>query len=366
MKAVVRSAPGVLEVEEMDVPTPGKGQVLVRSMVCGICGSDLHALHHLEHMFDVMAPASKKPAQNATPTPGKKLGKTVFGHQFCAEIVDHGPQTSRKLPVGSAVVSMPYASGPNGIEQLGYSQNLPGGFAEYMVLDEGLLLPVPNGLSAAEAAMVEPVAVGEHAVNAARFSKKSVAMVIGCGQIGLAVIATLKSRGFGPVIAVDFSERRRKVAEKLGADVVIDPSKETPHARWSEFNVPATLQDLAVARYMGDPADAIIFECVGKKGLLQNLIQEAPPAAQFIVVGVCMETDYFEPVIAAAKELSLRFVIAYNIQEFSQTLTNISDGRIDAAAMISNTVGLSGVSDAFERMKNAELEVTVLVDPGKT
>lgn len=361
MKAVVRSAPGVLDVEDMEVPVPGKGQVLVRSLACGICGSDLHALHHLEHMFDVMGASMKKPADTAA----KKPGKTVFGHQFCAEIVDFGPGAARKLPVGSAVVSMPYASGPNGIEQLGYSQNLPGGFAEYMVLDEGLLLPVPNGLSAAEAAMVEPIAVGEHAVNAARFSKKSAAMVIGCGQIGLAVIATLKSRGFGPVIAVDFSERRRKVAEKLGADVIIDPAKESPHARWSEFNVPATMQDLAVARYMGDPADAIIFECVGKKGLLQKLMMEAPPAAQFIVVGVCMETDYFEPVMAAAKELSLRFVIAYNMQEFSQTLDSISNGKIDAAAMISNTVGLAGVSDAFERMKDAELEVTVLVDPRK-
>jgi threonine dehydrogenase-like Zn-dependent dehydrogenase len=359
MKAVVRSAPGVLEVDDIDAPVPGKGQVLVRSLVCGICGSDLHALHHLEHMFDVMAPPDKKPGAE------KKLGKTVFGHQFCAEIVDYGTGTNRKLPVGSAVVSMPYASGPNGIEQLGYSQNLPGGFAEYMVLDEGLLLPVPNGLSAEEAAMVEPIAVGEHAVNAARFTSKSAAMVIGCGQIGLSVIATLKSRGFGPVIAVDFSERRRKVAEKLGADIIIDPSKESPHARWTDFNVPATLQDLAIARYMGDPADAIIFECVGKKGLMQKLMQEAPPASQFVVVGVCMETDYFEPVIAAAKELSLRFVIAYNMQEFANTLTTISEGRIDAAAMISNTVGLSGVADAFDRMKDAELEVTVLVDPRK-
>ncbi len=352
MKAVVRSAPGVLEIEEMEQPKPAKGQVLVRSLVCGICGSDLHALHHAEHMFGVMTGGGDKPK-----------GKMVFGHQFCAEILDYGPGTSRKLAIGSTVVSMPYASGPKGMEQLGYSEILPGGFAEYMVLDEALLLPVPNGLSAAEAAMVEPVAVGEHAVNAARLSGKSVAMVIGCGQIGLAVIASLKARGFGPVIAVDFSERRRKVAEKLGADIVIDPAKESPHARWAELNVPATMKDLATARYRGAPGDAVVFECVGKKGLLQKLMTEGPPAAQIIVVGVCMETDYFEPVMASAKELSLRFVIAYSMEEFAQTLGNISDGKIDAAAMISNTVGLSGVAGAFERMRDAEAEVTVLVDP---
>ncbi len=358
MKAVVRTEPGVLKVEDMELPQPGKGQVLVRSLVCGICGSDLHALHHLEHMFSVVPGRQGKA--------GKPVGKTVFGHQYCAEIVDFGPDTSRRLPLGSTVVSMPYASGPGGrMEQIGYSQLLPGGLAQYMVLDENLLLPVTNGLSAAEAAMVEPIAVGEHAVNAARLSKRSVAMVIGCGQIGLSVIAALKARGFGPVIAVDYSAMRRGVAEKLGADLVIDPAGESPHARWEDFEVPATMQALAAARYGGDPADAVIFECVGKRGVLQGLIEQAPPAAQFVVVGVCMETDYFEPVLAAAKELSLRFVIAYSGEEFAQTLGSISEGKIDAAAMISNTVGLSGVEAAFERMRDAEAEVTVLVDPGR-
>ncbi len=357
MKAVVRSEPGVLEVEEMALPEPAKGQVLVRSLVCGICGSDLHALHHLEHMFSVVPGANK--------SAGEPVGKTVFGHQYCAEIVDFGPGTSRRLPVGSAVVSMPYASGPTGkMEQIGYSQLLPGGLAQYMVLQEALLLPVENGLSAEEAAMVEPIAVGEHAVNAARLSKQSVAMVIGCGQIGLSVIAALKARGFGPVIAVDYSPLRRSVAEKLGADLVVDPAAESPHASWDAFNVPSTMAALAAARHGGDPADAVIFECVGKKGVLQGLIEKAPPAAQFVVVGVCMETDYFEPVLAAAKELSMRFVIAYSAEEFARTLVNVSDGRIDAAAMISSKVGLSGVESAFERMQDARAEVTVLVDPG--
>lgn len=354
MKAVVRSAPGVLQLEDMPDPVPRHGQVVVRSLVCGICGSDLHALHQAEHMFSV-----------AMGEPKKALGKIVFGHQFCAEIVDYGPGTSRRLPVGATVVSMPFGTGPDGMEPIGYSENLPGGFAQYMVLDEMLLLPVPGGLSPGEAAMVEPVAVGEHAINAARLSDQSVAMVIGCGQIGLAVIATLKARGFGPVIAVEFSERRRKVAELLGADVVIDPAKESPHARWSDYDVPSTMQELAVVRHLGgSPADAVIFECVGKKGLLQSLIKDSPPGAQIVVAGVCMETDYFEPVLASAKEVSIRFVNAYTMGEFAQTLDNIAEGRIDAAAMISGTVGLAEVAATFERLKNPEGEVTVLVDPG--
>jgi threonine dehydrogenase-like Zn-dependent dehydrogenase len=353
MKAVIRSKPGVLEVAELEQPVPGDGQVLVRSLRCGICGSDLHALDHAEHMFSVI--------------PGRPAvsGAMVFGHQFSAEIADYGPKTERRLRVGSTVVSMPYARRGRGMELIGYSNQLPGGFAEYMVLEESLLLPVPDGLSVDDAAMVEPIAVGEHAINAARFSSQSVAMVLGCGQIGLAVIATLKARGFGPVIAVEFSARRRRVAEALGADVVVNPAEQSPHTCWSDFNVPGSLQALAVARHLGTPADAIIFECVGKKGLLQSLMVEAPPAAQIIVVGVCMETDHFEPVLASAKEMSLRFVNAYSAQEFAHTLSNVAEGKINAAAMISSTVGLTRVADTFKRLKDPESEVTVLVAPGQ-
>ena len=353
MKAVVRSKPGVLELAEVQQPVPGSGQVLVRSLRCGICGSDLHALDHFEHMFSVIP--GRQPAK----------GKVVFGHQFCAQIVDYGPDTSRRLSIGSNVVSMPYARGPSGMELVGYSDKLPGGFGEYMVLEEMLLLPVASTLSIPDAAMVEPLAVAEHAVNAARFSDKSVAMVVGCGPIGLTVIASLKARGFGPVIAADFSERRRRAAEILGADVVVDPGKDSPHSRWSDFNVPTTIEALAVARYVGTPADAVIFECVGRKGLLQSLMVDGPPGAQIIVVGVCMETDQFEPILASAKEINLRFVNAYNASEFSSALSNLTEGRINTTPMISSTVGLAGVADAFRRLRDPEAEVTVLIQPDK-
>ena len=97
-----------------------------------------------------------------------------------------------------------------------------------MRLTEGLLLEVPNGLSTEYAALTEPLAVGYHAVQMARLDKDDVPLVIGCGPVGLAVIAALRLKDVRPVVAADFSLRRRQLAEAMGADVVIDPTSTRP------------------------------------------------------------------------------------------------------------------------------------------
>src|SRR5690606_11514362 len=107
---------------------------------------------------------------------------------------------------GRLVVALPFITGPQGAEYVGYSNRFPGGFGERMVVTEKLAYEVPNGLPAQQAAMTEPFAVGAHAVARARIGEEpSVVMVVGCGPIGLAVIAALKARGIGPVIGTDYS-----------------------------------------------------------------------------------------------------------------------------------------------------------------
>ena len=203
MRAVVRRG-GALHLDSgFAEPEPGPGQVLVRTLACGICGSDLHALHHLDHMAETAR-------RSGSTTPLDAGADVVFGHEYCAEIVAHGAGCHRTLKPGTAVVSMPYAAGPAGMELVGYSNRFPGGFGELMVLQEDLLLPVPNGIAPDAAATVEPFAVGMHAVAKARVEKDAVAVVIGCGPVGLAVIAALKIHGIGPVIACDFSAERRQ------------------------------------------------------------------------------------------------------------------------------------------------------------
>ncbi len=357
MKAVVKRG-NALELDtNFAEPTPGEGQVLVRTLACGICGSDLHALHHLDHMADM----SRRSGSLSNLNPNADI---VFGHEFAFEVLDYGKNTARRLPTGTVCTSFPAAAGPQGMELVGYSNLFPGGFSELMVLQEELLLPVPEGLPVDLAAMTEPFAVGEHAVARARLDPRTVAMVIGCGPVGLAVIAALKLRGVGPIVAADLSAERRKTAEAMGADIVIDPAEGSPHDQWASLGVAQSLAEASVWAMTGkESRPAVVFECVGVPGMIQSLLENGPPGAQIVVVGVCMETDRFEPGIAINKQMGLDFVFGYSPEEFAATLHNITEGRIAASTVLSGTVGLDGVADAFRRLSSEPALVKVLVKP---
>lgn len=348
---------GQLVCEEIAELEPAAGQVLVKTLCCGICGSDLHALHHLHDM----AEASKRAGAPGTLDPD---GDIVFGHEFCAEVLDYAPGAEKRLKVGTRVVTVPVLFGPGGMVSIGYSNTFPGGFAERMLVADPMLIEVPNGLSDRQAAMTEPFAVGAHAVAKAALEESGAALVVGCGPVGLAVIASLKAKGYGPVAAADFSPARRAMAERLGADIVVDPAKESPHAKWSDMGVPATGAEQMMERMAGrTPKRAVIFECVGSPGVLQSLIEAAPAGSQIIVAGVCMEVDKIEPFIAITKQLDFRFVFGYSPEEFAATLGDIAEGRIDVAPVITDAVGLEGVAGAFKALGDPESQVKIVVEP---
>jgi len=355
MRAVIRRA-GKLICDEIVERDPGPGQVRVKTLACGICGSDLHALHYLDHMVDMARRAGGGEGLNPA-------ADIVFGHEFCAEILENGPGGGR-FKEGTRVVSMPVNLGPEGFDAVGYSNKYAGGFAERMILTDALLLEVPNGLPTDQAALTEPMAVGAHAVASAALDKTSVALVIGCGPVGLAVIAALKVKGHGPIIAADFSPRRRAAAEAMGADVVVDPATTGPHSKWSEYGVPSTLAGMQTALFSGQTyGRPVVFECVGAPGVLQSVIEGCPPKAQIIVAGVCMQSDSIEPSLAINKQLDLRFVLGYQPDEFAQSLFDIAEGRIDVTPLITGTVGLDGVAAAFETLGDPETSVKILVAP---
>ncbi|WP_372786529.1 zinc-binding dehydrogenase [Phenylobacterium sp.] len=360
MRAVVRRNKQLV-CDEIGELAPTEGQVLVKTLACGICGSDLHALHHMEHMIEL----GRRGGGGGMDNGFDPSADTVFGHEFCAEILDHGPGSAKTMKAGTRVVSVPATMTAGGVELLGFSNRLPGGFAERMLLSEALVLEVPNGLETEHAALTEPFAVGLHAVAKARLDANSVCLVVGCGPVGLAVIAALKAEGHGPVIAADFSPRRRAAAEKLGADVVIDPATESPHDRWEALGVPKARGAQQMMRMMGGSfGRPVVFECVGAPGVLQGLIEAAPAGAQIVVAGVCMETDRIEPSIAITKEVELTFVFGYTPEEFAGTLRNISEGLIDVSGLVTSRVGLDGVAGAFVALGDPEAQVKILVEPG--
>jgi len=320
---------------------PGQYEVLVKTLACGICGSDLHALDHADKMVE----AARESGAPAFMDPSRDV---VLGHEFCVEVVELGPNTTSRLRPGDRAVSMPIMLRPPRIEAVGYSNEFPGGYGELMLLHSGFLLPVPNGLGTEHAALTEPMAVGLHAVEMAKLQKADVPLVIGCGPVGLAVIAALKLKGIEPIVASDFSPLRRELAATLGAHVVNDPARTPAIEAWREV---AKLRP------------AVIFECVGVPGMLDRLMTDAPRSARIVVAGVCMEDDRIRPMIGVNKELCLQFVLGYAPHEFAGTLNAIADGRIDVAPLITDRVRLDDVPQAFETLRTPGDQAKILVEP---
>jgi threonine dehydrogenase-like Zn-dependent dehydrogenase len=348
-----------LVVADVPIPEPGPGEVLVRTLACGICGSDLHALKHAETFVENSRQAGNLFAMDLH-------RDVVMGHEFCAELVDRGPDTRGAFPAGTRVCSRPMLMRPDGPRTVGYSNDHPGGYAAYMRLSEALLLKVPDGLSTEHAALTEPLAVGLHAVSKARLEADEAPLVIGCGPVGLAVIAALRLRGAAPIVAADFSARRRELAAAFGAHVVVDPAATSPWASWREV---ATWRDPERAPrlppWITGPAlrPAVVFECVGVPGVLGQVMAAAPRHSRIVVVGVCMEADTIHPMLGISKELSLQFVLGYSQDEFALTLRHLAEGAIPAEALITGKVGIDGVAQAFRDLASPERHAKILVEP---
>ena len=157
---------------------------------------------------------------------------------------------------------------------------------------------------------------------------------------------------------------RRARAERLGADIVVDPAESSPHAAWSSFDVPATLAEMGMAQMAGRSLrDAVIFECVGVPGMLQSLMENAPPGAHVVVVGACAEDDRVLPVLAINKQLRFSFVFAYSPDEFAETLHALGEGEIDPEVFLTGAVGLDETAQAFERLGSPGNDVKIMVQP---
>jgi threonine dehydrogenase-like Zn-dependent dehydrogenase len=371
-----------LEVVELPEPTPAKGQVLLEVVRTGICGSDLHARVHADEMADVAAETGYDGFMRSDQP-------IVFGHEFSGRVLDHGPGTRKRVSAGKTAVAMPLLKQGGAVHTTGLSAAAPGAYAEKVLVQEPLMFPVPNGLSAELAALTEPMAVGLHAVRRGQVGKGRVAVVIGCGPVGLAVIAMLKANGVRTVIASDFSAGRRALAQTCGADVVVNPAEDSPFASAKDhghLTSAGQIFDLAVdgmdkltrlpqwwhayraAEKVGatTPKSPVVFECVGVPGIIDRVIADAPLASRVVVVGVCMGADKIRPAMAINKEIDLRFVLGYTPLDFRDALHLMADGKVDAAPLVTGVVGLPGVENAFAALGDPAVHAKILIDPAST
>ena len=378
MKAVVCQH-AELSVADIEEPIPKHGQVRLEVVRCGICGSDLHARHGIDDWAELSGKLGYERF-------GRSDQPVVFGHEFSGEVAEYGPGCAKKVATGAPVVALPIIRNPQGIDAIGLSQHASGGYAEQLLVQESMMLAVPNGLPADVAALTEPMAVALHAVNRGEVGRRQVAIVVGCGPVGLGVILMLKAKGVRTVVASDPSPGRRALASACGADVVVDPGEGDPYTaagdRGHLTDAPTAFElamstkeklerlpvDWSHVWRLGEklgagPKHPVIFECVGVPGMIESIVEGAPLFSRVVVVGVCVGPDRFRPAMAINKEIDLRFVLGYTPLEFRDTLHMLAEGEVDPRPLITGEVGLEGVAGAFDALADPETHAKILVDP---
>lgn len=346
MRAAALKSGSMYVRDDAPEPEPGFGQVLVQVKACGICGSDLHFAKHGAEMLALTKEVEGLPEMGMGGD--IDLDQDVYmGHEFAAEVLEVGPDTIGPAP-GTLVTSIPILLSMTGVQGIVYSNTVAAGYGERMLLSAPMLHEVPNGLSATHAALTEPMAVGLHAVNKSNIKQGEGALVLGCGPVGLAVIAALKLRGIDHIVASDFSPARRVLATTMGAHEVVDPAVEPAFDAW---------------RRTGKSLPLVVFEAIGVPGIINSALRSAPHGSRIVIVGVCMQPDTISPFFGISKELNLQFVLGYDPMEFATTLRSIADGEIDVAPLITGEVDLDGVPGAFDALANPDAHCKILVTP---
>ncbi len=327
MRAAVLNEDHELEVAEIADPVPGAGELVLRVTACGICGSDLKL------------------------RPSMPAG-LVMGHEFCGEIVASGADTDPGWREGQTVTALPLigcgrclaclAGEPAHCEQadmVGVGGS-PGGFAEYVRVHQRETVALSDSLEPALGALVEPLAVGLHAVERAHIRSGDTVLVVGAGPVGLSVITWAARSGAAELVVSDPSAARREAASQFGATRTVDPEAEPLEARYD-----------------------VVIECVGLPGMTDVCVRAASLHGHVVIAGVCTKPDPYVPIMAVMKELAIDFVVYYTRREFFAVSDALAQGTIDAGAFVTKRVGLDGANDAFTELIEAKDQRKILVLP---
>jgi (R,R)-butanediol dehydrogenase / meso-butanediol dehydrogenase / diacetyl reductase len=329
-----------LVIEAIGDPVPGPHDLILRVKNCGICGSDLH----------MTEPTSIMPLA---------LG-AVMGHEFSGEVIEAGSAAKSRWKSGDRVAGFPYicCGDSSPCANFGFGAQMcgkgvavglgqsNGAYAEFVRIGASGAYRLPDSVSFREGALVEPLAVGLHAVDMAKMERGATVLVIGAGPVGIAVMLWAKFLGARHVIVSERAEVRRAMAARFGATDAVDPSQ------------PLTPQ---VEKIAGRGPD-IIFECVGAPGMIGATMMEAPRGTRIVIAGVCQQPDTIMPLIGIMKEINLQFVLGYRPADFDYVIAMIASDRIDVASMITDIVDLDGLPPAFEALRKPAHQCKVMLE----
>lgn len=329
------------EIGEIDVPVSDGNNVIIDVKKCGICGSDIH-------YWDA----------------GEPVG-LVMGHEYCGVVSDIGSRED--LRVGDRVTALPIS--PCGhcsacltgnpqycpdtwSHATGLSLTNPGALAPKMAIRPDMVLKVPDNVSDEEVAMVEPSAVGLHAVHLANIKVGEKVLVIGGGIIGLVTAMFAKMEGASYVALSETNNARGDKSVRLG---VAD--------EWYDAKDTKMLEKMSLKTNGGFD---VVLDCCGNSPAVSSALMAVRPGGRVILVGVSLGTVTIPTVVAVMRELTIQGSIAYTKEEFQTCIDLMAGKKIEVLKFVDDIVGLDGVQKAYERLTSGDDDaVKILVDPNK-
>ena len=334
----VMTSPGVIEFKEVPVPEPGEGQVLIKIMKIGICGSDIH-VYHGEHPF------TKYPVTQ--------------GHEVSGEITALG-QGVEGLSVGQKVTIQPQVvcgecypcrhGKYNLCEELKVMGFQTTGVAShYFAVDAAKVTPLPDDLTYDEGAMIEPLAVAVHAIRqAGDVSGKKIA-VLGAGPIGILVAQVAKGMGADAVMVTDISDVRLAKARECGVD-------------FCENTKNVDFGQALLSNFGPDKAD-IIYDCAGNNVTMGQAVQYARKGSTIILVAVFAGMAQIDLAVLNDHELDLNTTMMYRNEDYVDAILLVNEGRVQLKPLISSHFAFRDYKKAYEYIDaNRENTMKVIIN----
>ena len=335
MKALRYLNPDNLETQDIPTPVCGAGEALIRVHSAGICGTDLAIA------------AGKHPRASAP---------LVMGHEFAGQVIEIQPgSVPTDLAVGDTVTAYPLLvcgqcwACTNGCEHVCRNLRLigidrDGAFAEYVSVPLDLVMKLPDNLTYEQGALIEPLAVGIHAVAMADAASCRSAVVIGAGPIGLLVGLCLRNAGVSNIIMTESDVHRRIRAENLGFDVF-----DSEEDRVTD----------EVNRVTGNEGADMVFECAGTLSAAHRMCQLVRTRGKVVVVGVHKEPHPVDLQTLNFREITMIGTRVYTRGDFQKALQVIGDLPVEE--LISHKIPIDNASQGFQLIKKPEDVCKVII-----
>lgn len=329
--------PQKIVIEEVPGPQLKEGETLVKVDTCGICGSDVHA-YFGRHPF-IRCPI-------------------VLGHEFTGIVEE--TTAEKEVKIGQKVTAVPMLTCGNCINcrkgRYNICRNLrfigsqaSGAFAEYVVVPTDKTVRIPDEIDLGAGALIEPLAVGVHAVKRSNLKSGDRVLILGAGPIGLMALQAAKALGADEVIVSDLIDYRLQKAKELGADYTV---------RGDGGKIATFTKDK-----FGDDGIDLIFECVGAESTIQQAVEMASKGTQVVVVGVFEKETPIKMGWVQDHELELIGSMAYVKEDFSEAIRLVQEKKVITEALVTHKFKFKEINTAFEIIgQEEEKRLKVLIE----